>query len=316
MISSLELARLCGVSQGTVDRAMHDRPGISTVTRGRILAMAERHGYRPNPAVLEVMRGTSRTIGALVPAIDSPFFLDLMNEVRKAVAPSGLRLLLAQVDNEREFHEALGDFAARRAAGVVVVPPAEGIRLRSELDGALPVVSFVAPCLGPSVRFLSPDEHETGRTATFHLLGLGHRRIVHLSYHRRAHGIVAREAGYRSAMIESGLEATVIHGPDDGLIAAMARDGRATAFFCLNDWQALSVIRALGDTGMSVPVDVSVLGVDASPTFTGLYPGITTLAYPFRELAAIAAKALAGVAKLPAIPACAIVPGKTVRALG
>ena len=60
MISSLELARICKVSQGTVDRALHDRPGVSLATKARILAAARRHGYRPHPGVIPMPARSSK----------------------------------------------------------------------------------------------------------------------------------------------------------------------------------------------------------------------------------------------------------------
>jgi len=68
MISSLELAELCGVSQGTVDRALHGRGGIAESTRAKILEAARLHGYAPNPAARELMTGQSSVCGAVIPA--------------------------------------------------------------------------------------------------------------------------------------------------------------------------------------------------------------------------------------------------------
>jgi DNA-binding LacI/PurR family transcriptional regulator len=89
MISSLELAKICGVSQGTVDRALHNRPGISAATKRRVLAAARQHGYQPNPVAGELLRGRSRVVGAIVPALGGLFFMDLMQAVNCALAAAG-----------------------------------------------------------------------------------------------------------------------------------------------------------------------------------------------------------------------------------
>jgi LacI family transcriptional regulator len=308
MISSLELARRCGVSQGTVDRALHGRPGVSEKTRARVLAAAEQFGYRPNPAVLEVMRGGSRVVGGVVPAFSSVFFLDLMQALSRRLSERGLTLLLAQADTPGAFHEIIGEFAARRACGLVAVPPAEDLRLNAEAAG-MRVATLASPCGGAS--FLSPDERATGSAATRRLLELGHRLIAHVTYARRAHGIVAREEGYRTAMVHRRLEPLVVIEPDASALVALVRGG-VTALFCHNDWLALAAIRSLGAAGIAVPGEVSVIGVDASPTFAALYPGISTMRYPFDELALAAASLIAGDEPRPPAFRCDAIPGTTV----
>ncbi|MBA3707618.1 MAG: LacI family DNA-binding transcriptional regulator [Planctomycetes bacterium] len=311
MISSLELARLCGVSQGTVDRALHDRAGISEETRRRILAAAAKHGYRANPAVMEVLRGTSATVGALIPRINHVFFLDLLEEVRAAIAPRGLRLLLTAAGTTSEFHDALAEFAARRTVAALVVPPTDDIAIAPTVSRSMPVVCFASPCTGVNVHYLTPDEVTTGRAATEHLLARGHHRILHLTYERRSRAIIDRADGYRAAMRVARCESTVFTDSAGESILARVSAARATALFCHNDWLALSAIRTLTGAGLRVPQDVSVLGVDASPTFTALYPGITTFSYPFAALAAQTALLIAG-KSAGAAPTCALVAGTTV----
>ena len=176
MISSLQLAERCGVSQGTVDRALHGRAGIRAATRERILAAAARHGYRPHPAARELLHGRPTVVGAVMPAHGRVFFLDLANAIGQALAPDGLRLYLCAAANETEFTAAVEDFAARRCLGLVVVPPGEGLRLTRRQTGGLPVVSLLSRCAGPNIHWIAPDEAATGRQAVDVLWGQGHRR--------------------------------------------------------------------------------------------------------------------------------------------
>jgi LacI family transcriptional regulator len=256
------------------------------------------------------MTGTSTVVGGVVPGFSSLFFQDLMQALADQLDRRGLRLMVTQASDERSFHEALGDFAARRARGTVAVPPADGLQLRGDATD-MPVATLTIPCRGRNARFVSPDELRTGRTATKLLIERGHRRIAHLTYARRAHAIDARADGYRMVMAEAGSEPLVLTSPDAAAIVGAARSG-VTAFFCHNDWLALAAIRALSEAGLSVPRDVSVLGVDASPSFTAIYPGISSLRYPTGELAAIAAAIVGGEAAPRAMPECELVPGSTV----
>jgi LacI family transcriptional regulator len=314
MISSLELARICGVSQGTVDRALHGRGEIRAATKARILSAARKYGYRPNPLVRELLSGKSRTVGALIPSINSIFFLDLMNELKAALRTSGRRLLLAPVSDTQEFMQSLEDFAARRCGAVVAVPPEENLKIPATITREMPVISLVSPCRGANVHFLSPDEEQTGRDAVDLLYARGHRRIVHVTYTRRAHGIVARERGYRRRMRELRLKA-VVAGAADGPLIEIVRQQQTTALFCHNDWLAIAAVRTLEKSGLTVPRDVSVLGVDASPTFRALHADITTMQYPFKAVAQQASEMIEHGKLSTKIARFEVVEGATVRLL-
>ncbi|MFA6288019.1 MAG: LacI family DNA-binding transcriptional regulator [Opitutaceae bacterium] len=286
MISSLELARLCGVSQGTVDRALHGRAGISLKTRDRILGLAQQHGYRPNPAARELITGQSGTVGAIIPSVNNIFFMDLFAEIGRRLKERNLRLQLTPVESREDFLAALDDFAARRHRMALVIPPEEGIEVPPSVSKHMALVSLVGPCEGTGVHFLAPDERETGRTAVRYLHDRGHRRILHLTYTRRSHAIAARAKGYEEQVRALGLSPQVLAGVDRASLARAIEEGRPTALFCHNDWLALKTIMLLSEMGLRVPEDISVLGVDNSPTLAAINPSLTTLAYPMEAIGA------------------------------
>jgi LacI family transcriptional regulator len=285
MISSLKLAKLCGVSQGTVDRALHNRPEIGAATRERILEAARRHGYRPNPQARELLSGKSKLVGGILPALNSIFFLDLFNEIKNELSAHGYRLFLTPVSNEAEFLECLDEFAARRFAAVIAVPPRDSIAIPKPVMHATKVITLLSPSRAHKTHFVSCDEVLTGREAVNYLFSLNHTQILHLKYARKAYGILARERGYVERMRELGLKPTVLVDPDAAALLDTIREKKCTAIFAHNDWLAVSTIRMLEENGLRVPADISVLGVDASPTFMQLYPNLTTLAYPFSQVA-------------------------------
>ena len=313
MISTLDLARICGVSQGTVDRALHNRPGIGRETREKILVAAREHGYQPHPAARELLTGDRRVVGAIVPSVNSVFFMDLMNAIRAEIVPLGYHFFLSPATGREEFLHILRDFAARRARAVLFVPPDGDIAFPGEITaGGTALVSLANPCPGTPALFLGPDEVQTGRTAVEYLAGRGHRRILHVTYGRKAHAIEARARGYADAMAARGLEPAVLRPLEPESLGRAMGEYKPTALFCHNDWLALSVMRMLEARGLKVPGDISVLGVDNSPTFGELCPGITTLAYPAAEIARGVRELLMGGRPSSAISPCHPVEGLTV----
>lgn len=127
MISSIELAGICGVSQGTVDRALHNRPGINPRTREMVLKTAEAHGYRPHPGALEILGKTSKTVACVMSSINNVFFMDMLNVIRTGIRCLGRRFVITAADNAAELIESLRDFSARRCPAAVIVPPEDNI---------------------------------------------------------------------------------------------------------------------------------------------------------------------------------------------
>ena len=285
MISSLELARLCGVSQGTVDRALHDRPGISPKTRERILAVAQEHGYRPHPAARELLTGQRKTVGVVLPGMNGLFFMDLINQIRLTLSSAGYRLVITQADGEDDLLESLEDFAARRARMVLAVPPGLQPVIPERLWRAVDIGLLVSARPVQGVQCLVPDEVQTGRLAARYLLGKGHRRLLHVTYPRPLPAVEDRALGFERELAEAGLRAPMLRDFDERELVACVREQGITAVFCHNDWLALTAMRTLEAACLSVPGDVSVLGVDGSPSFVALCPGITTLRYPAESIA-------------------------------
>lgn len=313
MISSLELARLCGVSQGTVDRALHDRPGVSPRTRERILEIARKHGYRPNPVARELLGGERTVVGAIVPAINNIFFMDMMAELKSALADSQLHLFIAPVSTIDDFHRTLAEFASRRMRAAIVVPPEDNLAIDETLTRAMPVLSLLSPCRSKSVACLAADEVRTGEIATNYLHDMGHRRILHLTYARQARGIIDREKGYRRRMREFGLTPRVETFVDDAMLADALRSHKPTAIFCHNDWLAISAMRVLAAMNLTVGDDVSILGVDNTPTFRAIFNRLTTLHYPLEAMAQHVARWIHLSQLDDALPPLEIVAGHTVR---
>jgi len=294
VISSLELARQCGISQGTVDRALHNRPGISARTRQRILRVAEKHGYQPHPAARELLTGQSKIVGVALPMVNNIFFMDLFNELARALARHDLHLQITPVENRGDFLEVLQEFAARRYRLALVIPPEDNIPVPLAITSSLPLVTLFSPLRGRDIRFLSLDEEKTGRDAVRYLYQRGHRRILHLTYARDAFAVTARAQGYKEQCRAFGLPARIVVNIDAENLFRELQQGAPTAIFCHNDWLAARVMLLLWGKGIRVPDDVSVLGVDNSPTLIALNPQLTTLAYPLAAAVSAITKILAG----------------------
>jgi DNA-binding LacI/PurR family transcriptional regulator len=277
MISSLELARLCGVSQGTVDRALHDRPGVAVATRKRILSIAQEHGYVPNPAAREMMGlATSTLVGAVAPesSIEGIFFTSLFAHLSRRLRQAGLRLVITFGTDPHDQAAAANELTSRRVRALLLIHPVGALDLPSRRS--IPHLALIQPSSDPDIASLLPDEEATGRIAAEHLLARGHRRLI---YCGGEHGVSqARGAGFLATCHAAGAHCERGDGTDFAMHAI--RSG-TTAVFCHNDPLATQLIAQLGTVDIRAGRDVAVVGVDGA----GLLPDLTTIVYPYAAIA-------------------------------
>lgn len=283
MISSLELAKICGVSQGTVDRALHGREGISPQTRAKILEAAEHHGYRANPAARELMTGQSSIVTAVIPQLNSPFLMDFAGTVKSTLSKSGMHLIITPSDTPEEMTELINEFGARRCRAMLIVPHKDGFRLPLGLN--MPTASFLSRCDGIGNVFLHADEKMNGEAAVDYFIANGRHAIAHLTYSRPSHAVDGRAAGYSEAMKKHGFKPLIVRCDDQNCLMNLIENENIDALFCHNDWLALDALRTLERNGIKVPGEVSILGMDNSRLFTCLCDEISTIQYPFEWLA-------------------------------
>jgi LacI family transcriptional regulator len=222
---------------------------------------------------------------------------------QQALDERGLTLVSLDADGDpaRELRH-IESLLQRHVEGVIYARMYhQDVILPSLLDG-VPVVLANATSDDPAVASMAPDEREIARTAVRHLLDRGHRRIAFAQTREATLASEGREAGFREELRTAGIE------PDEGLVVGSSSDAaggrecgarlldrpdRPTAVFCFNDQVAMGVYQAAAAHGLSVPRDLSVVGVDdLSPVAEALWPSLTTVALPHVEMGRLAAERL------------------------
>ena len=285
---------------------LNDVPGarVSSDTRARVKAAADRLGYVPNEVARQLRSQRTRTVGLLGDEVTTtPFAGKMVLGAQEAASRMGWLLLLLNsgLDPELEQQE-IQALLQGRVDGIlyttmyhrIVTPPAQ--------LQVMPTVLLDAQEASRTLPSVVPDEEGGGYAATLELLEHGHRRIGFVATDANIPALEGRLAGYRRALAEAGVPF------DNGLVAAgtsVARGGmaaamqllqqrdRPTALFCFNDRMAMGAYQAAASLGLSVPHDVSVVGFDDQEGISdGLLPGLTTVALPHYAMGAWAVEAL------------------------
>jgi DNA-binding LacI/PurR family transcriptional regulator len=241
------------------------------------------------------------TIGVIVSDLHNPFYTEVLDGIDQVATELGYRVLIAAGGRDRVNEKSAADtFIELRAEGVVAITPRLRNQELADIAALIPTVVVGRP--GPRPPRCSSVHTDDGlgiELAVQHLWELGHRRIAHVSA-GAGPGARARESGYREAMGRRDLGAFVAvaraepneAGGRDGALELLDSPKTPTAIIASNDFAALGVLSALGESGLRNPDDVSVVGYDNS-ILAHLEPvSLTSVNQPRTEMGRTAAQML------------------------
>ncbi|WP_149182754.1 LacI family DNA-binding transcriptional regulator [Streptomyces sp. TRM49041] len=294
------VAERAGVSKSLVSLVLRGSDQVRPEKRQAVLDAMRELGYRPNAAARSLSEQRTRTVGVLLNDLRNPWFVDLLDGLNSLLHENGLHMLLADGRlNRRVGHDLTRPFLDLQVDGLIavgVLPDAAALDLAAR---RMPVVVAGSrePVL-PGVDVVAGDDEEGARLATEHLVGLGHRRIAHIS----GYGVVGelRRRGFEATMRAHGhAEGAVVEVGDmteEGGYRATVRllsgARRPTAVFAVNDIASIGVLSAAEELGLRVPRDLSVVGYDNTSISQLRHVWLTTVDNAGHEVGRRAARCL------------------------
>lgn len=306
------IAAEAGVSVPTVSKVLNGRPDVSERTRAIVEEVLARHQYRRRA------RGPAPTGPPLIDLcfheLGSVWAMEIIRGVEAVASELGVSVVLSELGGRHRPEQAwLDTVLARRPLGVLLVLSSLSAAQRHQLESrSIPFVVIDTEGEPPKgVPTVGSNNWNGGLAATQHLLELGHRRIGVISGPEDVLCSRARVDGYRSAHAEAGVSADpelvrwghfdIRSGYDLGRELLMLPD-RPTAIFGGSDLQALGVLRAARELGLSVPEDLSVVGYDNLPLTEWIGPSLTTVDQPLQSMASTATRMLVSLARGEDVP--------------
>lgn len=269
-ITSHDIARAAGVSQGTVSRALRGEPGVSESTRERIRRIAEAMAYVPSEAGRSLSTRSTRRIGVVAAELTNPFYPQLLEPLQDRLDQAGYRTLLIADRGERPVE--IGRLVDGSLDGVVLTTTAIGSRLPHELElRGIPYVLVNREVDGVRADSCSVD-NRGGAIEVAHLLaGLGHDDVAMIAGPEDTSTGRDREAGFRYGLSEHGLplrRSAVYRGAfsyatgRSGMLRLLDGPAPPTAVFCANDVIAMGACNAAAACGVRLPTDLTIVGFD------------------------------------------------------
>ena len=320
-----DVAARAGVSKATASRALSGKGYVAEETRRRVQKAAKEIGFVASPNAASLVTGRTKNIGVVIPFINRWFFGEILEGIEEALLNRGYDTTLYNLHPGSADRDRVFDFflARKRFDGVIAIgvdpTPEETARL---LRLGLPMISVGAPVTG--IRSLTIDDVGAARLATEHLIGLGHRRILHIggaivhSEERSIHS--SRREGYLQAMTDAGIESEIrtvqtamsVPGGYEAATHALSDSAsRPSAVFAACDEVAIGAIIAARRIGVRVPGDLSVIGIDGHE-YAEMFSLTTIEQRPRVQGQSAVADLLAAVAGEPSAPEIVEMPSRLV----
>ncbi|WP_370177114.1 LacI family DNA-binding transcriptional regulator [Alteriqipengyuania sp.] len=303
-----DVAREARCSPMTVSRVINGEGNVREETREQVLAAVRKLNYSPNRAARSLAGGEQLRIALMFDNPSASYLSEFLMGALEEAARNDIHLEVQSCDNPADAAPLVRKLAEGGIGGFILPPPLcddqSLLDLVSELDA-------IAIAVGPgkatgSHGAVMIDDFQAAYDMTQHIIGLGHTRIGFIIGNPEQVASGRRLNGYRAAIEDAGLEPLddlIVQGRftyRSGMAAAeklLALSPLPTAIFASNDDMAAATVAVAHRRHLDVPNDITVCGFDDTAMASTIWPELTTIRQPIREMTAWAVTAIARITR-------------------
>lgn len=298
-VTSLDVARMAGVSQSTVSFVLNNRQDIqiSEETRQKVMDAAEKLNYVPNSFAQGLKTNKSKLLGLIMPTITNPYFPLLTQLIEEYAASKGYNVLLCNTYRRPEVEkESLDLLTEKSVDGIIYLFNPTFTNYINNASKSIPIVMIGEKMDDLNIHTVGLDSYAAGKMVAEHLISLGHKHFAFISTPMNEISIarMRRFEGVKACLKENGL--------DENLVLETAEDeyeiidstyeieigynlskkileykDKTTAFIGVNDMVAFGIMNYANTSSVKIPDEISVCGFDNIYLSKVIKPGITTI---------------------------------------
>ena len=294
-----ELAEVLGLSVTTVSRVINGKAEsyrISPVTTKRVLEVARKLHYHPNKIARGLKMHKTETLGLIIPDVANPFFASIAKTIEVESRKSGYSIILCDsLDDFATEQELLYLMAGHKVDGIVIAPVGHEHKHIEEIRQAgVPVVVVDRYFSDTNIPYIATNNYLGAFNAVEYIIDKGHKNIACIQGIRGISANNDRVKGYIDALkkhnipIDNSLLLGDDYSEENGFIQTrllLNRKNKPTAIFSLSNLISLGVLRAINETRLSIPDDISLVSFDEQPYSAFLASPMTTIAQRKEEIA-------------------------------
>jgi LacI family transcriptional regulator len=302
MIRLKDVAKKANVSPATASLALNDSDMVNDKTKAKVKAVAKEMNYIPDARAKALKTKETKIIGLVIPEIDNPFFSEIAKEIKTVAKKEGYNIIYCGVESREDELDYITLFRGMQVDGAIFASSVStsdlNIDLISELaDNFIPVV-FIDRLLdaGKKIDSINSDLEKAAFIAVEHLYQLGHRKIAFAGKEKefRMTGYLEALKKYKLNYDNKYLFKNILSFEDGyklGEKISRQKD-MPTAILAHNDEVAIGLIQSLVSSGIKVPEDISICGIDNIRLSHFYNPALTTVNIPNKRMARKAIKLL------------------------
>lgn len=299
-----DVAKYAGVGLGTASRVLNNHPSVTKETRRLVLEAMKELNYKPNAIARSLKIKSTGTIGVIIPDITSAYFPDIVRGIEDVAYDNEYNIMLfnTDLDNEKEMI-ALNMLHEKKVDGVIFISNTLSSTTKDKfLDMDIPIVLIASKDDDNVFPSITIDNENAAYEAVSYLCKLGHKNISMISGHLDdPNSGVPRIEGYKRALLVNNisLEDNYIYEGDftyksgyECMHKLLSNPARPTAVFVASDIMAIGASKAILESGLKVPEDISIFGFDGVEAAEFFYPAISTIEQPRYSMGAEGMKLL------------------------
>jgi LacI family transcriptional regulator len=298
-----DIAQICGVSAGTVDRALNNRPGINERTKQKILEVAKQLNYQPDYTARSLVMGRTMTLGIVLFDLYNRSFAQLMNAIESKAREHGYFVYITLTDKNPENEKKCIEYlVSRKVDGIILFTVNEGTEFNAYLQKFNTPIITIFNYISSDWEYIGIQERQAMKDAVDYIVSKNYKNFIYISPPLAFQGVSniftqeERLEGFLQGLRENKIknEPFVVRDRNyiDALEGIAFNPTEKTAIVCSCDLYALEVMNYLKERGLSIPTDVGVMGFDDIDMLKFITPRLTTVQYPIEEIGEKAVKSI------------------------
>lgn len=296
-VTIYDLAKALDVSPSYISKALNDHPSVSESMKEKVRRKAQELGYKYNLYAANLRRGTSNTIGVIVPIINKSFFSEAIAGIEEVCSKHHYGLIICQSHDSYETECKAIDTLIRQNVDCIILSVSSFTESPEHLEeirhNGIKVITFDRFVEEfPSSRVINDNEQMTFR-ATQHLISEGYRNIAFIGWTPKRPIYRLRREGFIRAMREAGLPLNNdfiiedVHAKESTIDVArrlLSQTDRPDAFITVSDLQAMYVLKVAQELGIKVPEELGIIGFGNDSVTTITSPTLSSVDQKSKEL--------------------------------
>lgn len=284
-----DVARLAGVSVGTVSRVINNEAGIKESTLEKVASAIEALHYIPDAYARGMKTSKTQTIALIVPTIWHPFFAEFAYYVEEGLSKLNYKLLLCNTDGSRKEIEYINMLQQNKVDGIIAITYSP---IDDYLASGIPFVSIDRTYVNKEIPCVTSDNYLGGNLAAKKLFEHGCTKLAFLGSHNKTiNETKRRRDGFENYLVQKEKDYVIfdLEEPftdyDHQLEQFLILNPKIDGIFAINDFTAMTAISLLEKLGKNVPEDVQVIGYDGIKYAKERHYPVTTIKQPLEKMA-------------------------------